>query len=75
MIVKRIIVKHMPALSHLSRSVPKHVEHAHTAEMNIKSHIVNLGVVDGNPSATKDNIAVLDHIAAYLPSVENNSLA
>ena len=65
--VSRVLVENCPALEGLKRSVQWHIQHHHTEEMQKKSELINLGVFEGNPSATPDTIDILDNLVCYVP--------
>ena len=35
--------------------------------MNVKSDVVNLGIIDENPSTTAGAIAIMQHLHRYVP--------
>ena len=67
--VARILVQNFDALNHLEKRLTWHIPHAFSEEMNEKSTIVGLGVLEGNPSSTPDTIDILQNLMAYVPFV------
>ena len=71
-VIKRILVSTLSFASHLK---PPRMTHDHTKEMDTKSEIVNLGVLEGNPSKTPSTIDILDQFMAYVPVVDNVAMS
>ncbi|CAC5393732.1 unnamed protein product [Mytilus coruscus] len=46
---------------------PKPFTHQHTAVMDKKSHLINLGIIQENPSSTAGTIAILQKLHTYVP--------
>ncbi len=70
-LVQRIVTKHISSLQHLRPHVKDHIRHRFTERMQKPSHIINLGVVDADPSSTAGTIDILQHLSSYVPVVED----
>ncbi|XP_071122550.1 uncharacterized protein, partial [Mytilus edulis] len=46
---------------------PKPFAHQHTAVLEKKSHLINLGIIQENPSSTAGTIAILGKLHKYVP--------
>ena len=69
--VMKILVNNVPLFQELKDRVPAGVIHEHTNDLRVRSDIVNLGVIDVNPSNTGGAIDVLDHLKQYVPKVND----
>ncbi|XP_070542604.1 uncharacterized protein [Ptychodera flava] len=68
-IVSRIICDHFVHFStYYADCVPNHVPHDYSLESARKSELVNLGVVQENPSSLQGVIAILDWLHQYVPT-------
>lgn len=73
-IVQRTLVKYIDVFKHLYHKVTWHIPHEKSKEMNTKSHVVNLGVVEANPSSTSGTIDIMEHLSKYVPEKEDGQL-
>ena len=70
LLVQRLLVEIVPFLDECE-GVGTTPPHAHADEMARKSDVVNLGVLDVNPSGTGTTTTVLDHLRQYVPVKED----
>ena len=67
-IVQRTLVDFVPFLEELKHRVVRHVPHQYSEELQSKSEVNNLGIIDANPSNTGETIQILDHLKKYVPT-------
>ena len=65
-LVGRILVEYIPALSFLSKVVPKHILHRYSKEMAKKSEVIVLDVLIKNETVHKDMIEIMQVMQEYL---------
>ncbi len=68
-VVQRILVHHLPELKPLEAFVPTHISHRFSGAMREASKVINLGVVDADPSSTAGTIHIMTHLQDYVPLV------
>ncbi|XP_077862791.1 uncharacterized protein LOC102803909 [Saccoglossus kowalevskii] len=67
-IVSRIICENLSHFNkYYSDCVEVHIEHEYSEESAKRSELVNLGVIQENPSSLSGVIAILDHLYTYVP--------
>ena len=69
-VVKRIIVQHCADMGRLQ----KHIPHKHHREMNHKTHIISLGVVNEDPAANRGVIKIMEELQKVCPLVNSKQL-
>lgn len=65
-LVSRILVQYFPALSFLSKVVPKHILHRYSQKMAKKSEVVVLDVLMKNETVKKDMLEIMSVMQGYL---------
>eukprot|EP00731_Ephydatia_muelleri_P010119 Em0005g705a len=68
-LMMRILVKHIPGISHLSSVVLQHIPHPYSVAMSKKSEVVPLGVLLKNENKLDDMMDILDGLHKYVPSI------
>ena len=68
-LVQRILVENIPALSSVKHRVEAHIKHQFSEEMTKKSTVINIGAIDANPASTAGVIEVMEKLHEYVPSV------
>lgn len=71
-LVARILVNNIPFLTALKKHVPQHFPHERSKEMAQKTEVINLGVVEANPSSLA--IDITQHLHRYVPDVPGDKL-
>ncbi len=70
-LVERILVCHIPALSNLSSKVCHHLHHRYSAKMREATEVTNLGVIHADPSSTAGTIEIMEYLNRYIPMSDN----
>ncbi|XP_035687479.1 uncharacterized protein LOC118423433 [Branchiostoma floridae] len=73
-VVSRILVDNIPPFECLKGKVNRHIPHQHSREMKEKSNVVNLGVVEANPSSTEGVIQVMETLHNHVPAPQGKLL-
>ncbi len=68
-ITQRILVHHLPVLKPLEAFVPTHICHQFSSAMREASKVINLGVLDADPSSTTRTIDIMANLQDYVPLV------
>lgn len=68
-LVKRILVTYISCFKVLSKKVTWHIPHEHSKQMQQPTKVVNLGVVEANPSTVTGAIDIMEHLHQYVPNV------
>ena len=67
-IASRILVKHIPHFQQFyADAVMWHIPHQYSAESSQRSNIINIGIIDENPSTREGTIAIMSNLQRYVP--------
>lgn len=66
-IVQRILQKHIPWLNVPNVSAIQHIPHEKSATSTEKSKVINLGVIEANPSTTTGAVQIMQTLHKYVP--------
>ena len=73
-IVRRILVRHIPAFAEMKVNANARIPHVLSHVMDMKSEVVNLGLLDADPSSTAGTVQIMTQLSKYVPEVNGELL-